>query len=214
GPPSHAGAGGRFEARRPPPASAFDRVDQCRDAPLGDRAGTPAHPPTHGRPGRAVAVRRIRLPRDLQARHPRRRGVRGPARPRRVPGRAAGTESGGMSSTMGRAALVVSGGILLSRILGFVREMVLAALLGRTIEADLYQAAFTVPDFLFFLMAGGYLTLTFVPIVSRHLAAGEEDEANRSFTAIARVVGGLMLAATAVTTIWARPLSERVFSDI
>jgi len=119
-----------------------------------------------------------------------------------------------MSGTMGRAALVVSGGILFSRVLGFVREMVLAALLGRTIEADLYQAAFTIPDFLFFLMAGGYLTLTFVPIVSRHLAAGEEDEANRSFTAIARVVGGLMLAATAVTMIWARPLTERVFSDI
>ena len=119
-----------------------------------------------------------------------------------------------MSSTMGRAALVVSGGILLSRILGFAREMVLAALLGRSIDADLYQAAFTIPDFLFFLMAGGYLTLTFVPIVSRHLAAGEEDEANRSFTAIARVVGGLMLIATAVTMIWARPLTERVFSDI
>ena len=54
-----------------------------------------------------------------------------------------------MSSTMGRAALVVSGGILLSRILGFAREMVLAALLGRSIDADLYQAAFTIPDFLF-----------------------------------------------------------------
>jgi putative peptidoglycan lipid II flippase len=119
-----------------------------------------------------------------------------------------------MSSTMGRAALVVSGGILLSRILGFVREMVLAALLGRTIEADLYQAAFTVPDFLFFLMAGGYLTITFVPIVSRHLAAGEEDEANRAFTAIARVVGGLMLVATVVTLIAARPITERLFVEI
>ena len=39
-----------------------------------------------------------------------------------------------MSSTIGRAALVVSAGILASRLLGFVREMVLAAVLGRSIR--------------------------------------------------------------------------------
>lgn len=119
-----------------------------------------------------------------------------------------------MSSTLGRAALVVSGGILLSRLLGFLREVVLAALLGRTIEADLYQAAFTIPDFLFFLMAGGYLTITFVPIVSRHLAAGDPAEASRSFTAVAKVVGGLMLVLTVATMLAARPLTERFFPRI
>jgi putative peptidoglycan lipid II flippase len=116
-----------------------------------------------------------------------------------------------MSSTMGRAALVVSGGILLSRLLGFVREVVLAALLGRTIEADLYTAAFAIPDFLFFLMAGGYLTITFVPIITRHLASGDTAEANRSFTAVARVVAGLMLIVTGATMLFARPLTERFF---
>src|SRR5690606_17940634 len=204
----------RLEARVPPPPPALDRADRGRDAPLRGGARPAAHPPPHGRSGRAGAIGRIRLPRHIQTGDPHRGRMRGPPRARRVPRRAAGAESSPMSSTMGRAALVVSGGILLSRILGFAREMVLAALLGRSIDADLYQAAFTIPDFLFFLMAGGYLTLTFVPIVSRHLAAGEEDEANRSFTAIARVVGGLMLIATAVTMIWARPLTERVFSDI
>src|SRR5690606_28365433 len=155
------------------------------DPPFRHRARPPPPPPPDGRPGGAPAFGWVGLRRHIQAGHPHRGGKRRPPRPRRVPGRPAGPESGRMSGTMGRAALVVSGGILFSRVLGFVREMVLAALLGRTIEADLYQAAFTIPDFLFFLMAGGYLTLTFVPIVSRHLAAGEEDEANRSFTAIA-----------------------------
>lgn len=116
-----------------------------------------------------------------------------------------------MSSTLGRAALVVSGGILLSRLLGFLREVVLAALLGRTIEADLYQAAFAIPDFLFFLMAGGYLAITFVPIMSRHLADEDAAEANRSFTAVARVVGGLMLVVTVATMLAARPLVEHAF---
>lgn len=119
-----------------------------------------------------------------------------------------------MSSTLGRAALVVSGGILASRILGFLRDVVLAGLLGRTIEADLYQAAFTIPDFLFFLMAGGYLTITFVPIMSRYLASGDIAEANRSFTAVARVVAGLTLVATVIALIAARPITERVFPRI
>ena len=115
---------------------------------------------------------------------------------------------------MGRAALVVSAGILASRLLGFVREMVLAAVLGRSIEADLYQAAFTIPDFIFFLMAGGYLTITFVPIISRNLAAGDSDGVNHSFTAVMRVVGGLMLVATVATMAAAQPLTERLFPDI
>lgn len=119
-----------------------------------------------------------------------------------------------MSSTMGRAALVVSGGILASRLLGFLREVVLAALLGRTIEADLYQAAFAIPDYLFFLMAGGYLAITFVPILSRHLAARDEEGANSSFTAVVRVVGGLMLVVTAGTMIAAEALTRRLFPEI
>lgn len=117
-------------------------------------------------------------------------------------------------STLSRAALIVSGGILASRVLGFVREMAIAALLGRTVEADLYQAAFTIPDYLFFLMAGGYLTITFVPIVSRHLAAGNPEEANRCLTAILRVVGGLMAVLTVATMLAARPLTEWLFSSM
>lgn len=112
---------------------------------------------------------------------------------------------------MGRAALVVSGGILASRLLGFLREVVLAAILGRTGEADLYNAAFAVPDFIFFLMAGGYLTITFVPMISRYVADDDTLGANRTFTAVVRFVGGLMLILTALTMVLARPLTERFF---
>ncbi len=119
-----------------------------------------------------------------------------------------------MSSTLGRAALVVSAGILASRILGFLREVVLAGILGAGIETDLYRAAFTIPDYLFFLMAGGYLTITFVPILSRHLADGDEDATNRSFTSVVRVVAVLMVGVTAAALVLARPLTESVFPDI
>ena len=119
-----------------------------------------------------------------------------------------------MSSTLGRAAVVVSAGILVSRLLGFLRDVVLAALLGRGVEADLYTAAFAIPDYLFFLMAGGYLTITFVPILSRHLAQDDGEAANRSFTAVFRVVVAAMAVLTVATMLVARPLTEAVFPEI
>ncbi len=117
-------------------------------------------------------------------------------------------------STLGRAAVVVSAGILASRLLGFVRDVILAALLGRSIEADLYNYAFAIPDFLFFLMAGGYISITLVPILSRYLAVGDITGANRSFTAVTKVVGTLMATLTAVTMIFAQPLTEAVFAGV
>lgn len=120
----------------------------------------------------------------------------------------------GRSSTLGRAALIVSAGVLLSRVLGLVREQVIAALLGRTVEADLYVAAFTIPDYLFFLLAGGYLAITLVPILSTHLSAGDSDGLNRSFTAVFQVVAGLSFLLLAAGFAFAGPIVETVFSQL
>ncbi len=117
-------------------------------------------------------------------------------------------------SRLGRAALVVSGGILLSRLLGFGRNVLLYALLGREVATDLYVDAFTIPDYLFFLMAGGYLSITLVPILSRHHAAGDDDAARRSFTAVFRMVTTALVALTVVLVVFARPLVETVFPRI
>ncbi len=115
---------------------------------------------------------------------------------------------------LGRAALVVSGGILASRLLGFGRNVLLYALLGRDVATDLYVDAFTIPDYLFFLMAGGYLSITLVPILSRHHADGDDEEARRSFTAVFRVVTVALVALTLVLIVFARPLVETVFPRI
>ena len=75
---------------------------------------------------------------------------------------------------MGIAALIVSGGVLLSRVLGVVREIIFADLLGADAVTDQYVAAFRIPDFMNYLLAGGFLSITFIPIFSRYLA--EDDE--------------------------------------
>lgn len=119
-----------------------------------------------------------------------------------------------VKSTLGRAAVIVSGGVLLSRLLGLARQALLAGLLGRGTEADLYKFAFTIPDYLFFLMAGGYLTITLVPILARHIAAEDDRSVNESFTAVFRFVGLLMGAATALTMLAAPRVVPAVFSQV
>ncbi len=89
---------------------------------------------------------------------------------------------------MGIAALIVSGGVLLSRILGQVREIVFAWLLGATPITDQYVAAFRIPDFLNYLLAGGFLSITFIPIFSRYLADDDEEGGWAALRAIMRPI--------------------------
>jgi len=80
----------------------------------------------------------------------------------------------------------VGAGILISRLLGMLREIVFAASLGANADTDTYVAAFRIPDYANYLLAGGFLTITFIPIFSKYLADDDEREGWRAFTAILR----------------------------
>ena len=99
---------------------------------------------------------------------------------------------------MGRAVAVVAAGILLSRVLGFARNVVLAGRLGDTPVADAYEAAFVVPEFLNYLLAGGFLAITFIPILSRFGAAGDHLGAREAFIAVLRPVAMFSVVLTCV----------------
>ena len=117
----------------------------------------------------------------------------------------------GKAMGMGKAALVVSAGVLLSRILGLGRETMLAALIGVNAVGDVYRAAFLVPDVLNYLLAGGYLTITFVPILVSRREGDDSREGARAFVAVFRVVTGLMVVLTGALMIWASPLVEAIY---
>lgn len=123
------------------------------------------------------------------------------------PGEYPGTSTGGM----GKAALIVSAGILLSRVLGMLRNVALAALLGNTASGDAFQAAFVIPDVLFYLMAGGYLTVTFIPIITRHLVRGDPHEGHRAFAAVFRPVAVAMVLLTVLAMVFAESLTDLVY---
>ncbi|MEZ4474240.1 MAG: murein biosynthesis integral membrane protein MurJ [bacterium] len=102
-----------------------------------------------------------------------------------------------MSRAVGLASLLYAGTILLSRLLGLVREAVIGRTIGGGAEADVFWAAFVIPDFLNYLLASGLLSIVFIPLFQRHLVEGDEREAWRSFSALFWVVGGAAVVLTA-----------------
>ena len=63
-------------------------------------------------------------------------------------------------------------GFGLSRLIGALRDIVLAAQFGATTDYDLYVAAFRIPDVVFMLVAGGALGSTLVPVFAERLESG------------------------------------------
>lgn len=94
------------------------------------------------------------------------------------------------------ATLLWMASVLLSRIMGFLREIVIARQVGANAQTDVYFAAFTIPDFVNYLLAGGALSITFIPIFSQYMAEGREDEGWRVFSTITSflfvALGGLI----------------------
>lgn len=78
--------------------------------------------------------------------------------------------------------------IFLSRVLGLVREAVITGQFGNSTLTDAYFAAFSIPDLLFYLVAGGALSSAFIPVFSEYLHTDREDEAWHIFSVVATVM--------------------------
>jgi putative peptidoglycan lipid II flippase len=112
---------------------------------------------------------------------------------------------------MGTAALIVSAGVLISRILGQLREIIFASLLGATGTTDEYVAAFAIPDFLNYLLAGGFLSITFIPILARFLAEDDEAGGWEALSAIIRPVAVGIVSLVAIGWFLAPQVIELLF---
>ncbi len=72
------------------------------------------------------------------------------------------------SKTLSKSTLIVSSLTLISRVLGFVRDMLIAHYFGVNAATDAFFAAFRFPNFLRRLFAEGSFAQAFVPIISKH----------------------------------------------
>jgi len=115
---------------------------------------------------------------------------------------------------VGAAATIVAGSVLLSRLLGLLRETLLAAFLGVTAEGDLYRYAFVLPDLLNYLLAGGFLSITLIPLLARRVAAGEDEQARVDFTAVFRWVGIAIVALTTLLLTFTEPALRLAFPTL
>ncbi|MFC2061481.1 murein biosynthesis integral membrane protein MurJ [Elusimicrobiota bacterium] len=86
--------------------------------------------------------------------------------------------------SISRAALIISAAALLSKVLGFLRDIVIAAKFGTSNTTDAFLVALTLPEFFIDVLAGGALTSAFIPVFSGYLAKEENEEASRIFSTI------------------------------
>ncbi len=98
--------------------------------------------------------------------------------------------------------------VLLSRVLGVVRDIAINHFYGRGIPTDIYTAAFRIPDVLQYLVAGGALATVFVPVFTEYWEKGQKKDAWRVFGAVISVVAVLAAVLVVVMELLAGPLAR------
>jgi putative peptidoglycan lipid II flippase len=111
------------------------------------------------------------------------------------------------------AATLVMALFVVSRLLGLLREVVIARQFGTSADMDAYLAAFRVPDFLFYMVAGGALGSAFIPTFSGFLARNDLPGAWRLASAVINWVLLLLLALTGLAAIFAPQLVTTFYGD-
>ena len=101
------------------------------------------------------------------------------------------------ASTAARGALLVTAGIILSRLVGLVRQRVIAHAFGTSVYADVIAAAFRVGNITQNLLGEGTLSASFIPVYARLRAEGRTAQASH----FARASLGLLLAAAIVASV-------------
>ncbi len=100
------------------------------------------------------------------------------------------------------ATLLLMGTVMLSRVIGYVREAYIAYAFGAGGQTDAYVAAFTLPDWLNYIVAGGAASITFISIYTRFLAEKRDADAKKTFSVVITVMTTVMVVGTIVTEIF------------
>jgi len=101
------------------------------------------------------------------------------------------------------ATLLLMTTVMLSRVIGYAREAYIAYAFGAGSQTDAYVAAFTLPDFLNYIVAGGAASITFISIYTRFLAQKRDTDAQKTFSIIITVMTAVMIVGTVATEIFA-----------
>ncbi|MFZ5946021.1 MAG: murein biosynthesis integral membrane protein MurJ [Bacillota bacterium] len=92
-----------------------------------------------------------------------------------------------------KAAGLIMIAMTLSRIFGYIRDVVIYTKFGQDFRTDAYNAAFSIPDFLYYLLVGGALSSAFIPVFSSYIAINKEEDGWEAASTVFNVVMILML---------------------
>ena len=92
------------------------------------------------------------------------------------------------SASSRQFAFLIAAGIFLSRVAGLVRERVFAHYFGTSDAADVFKAAFRIPNFLQNMFGEGVLSASFIPVYASLLARGDKEEARKTAGAVAALL--------------------------
>jgi len=106
------------------------------------------------------------------------------------------------------AAIVLASSTLVSALLGIYRDRLLNTMYLDTYPSgiDAYTVAFTIPDFMFFILTSGALAVTFIPVFNQRLATGNKKSAWELSSSVLNIMALVTLAASALIMIFADPL--------
>lgn len=94
------------------------------------------------------------------------------------------------------ATLLLISAVMLSRVIGYARDAYIAWAYGATGATDVYLAAFTLPDWLNYVVAGGAASITFISIYTRFLAEKRTEDAQKTFSIIITVMTAVLMVGT------------------
>lgn len=112
------------------------------------------------------------------------------------------------------AAIVLASSTLLSALLGLFRDRLLNSYYLGTYPTgiDAYTAAFTIPDFMFFILTSGALAVSFIPVFNQRLASGNKKSAWELSSSLLNLMALVTLIASVLIMIFADPLIRYVVS--
>ncbi len=100
------------------------------------------------------------------------------------------------------ATLLLMSAVMLSRVIGYIREAYIAYAFGAGPLTDTFVAAFTLPDWLNYVVAGGSASITFISIYTRFLAEKRDADAQKTFSVVITIMTAVMIVGTIVTEIF------------
>jgi putative peptidoglycan lipid II flippase len=101
--------------------------------------------------------------------------------------------------------------VMLSRVIGYLREAYIAWAFGAGLNTDAYVGAFNLPDFLNYILAGGTASITFISIYTRYTSRGRNKEAQDAFNSTITIMTSVVCLGTVVLQVFTPQIVRLIF---